>query len=428
MKKLEALEVRNLSVYTKTERILDNINLSLSEGERLLVVGRSGSGKTTLLRSITGIARDLYNLVVEGSVKVYGESILDVYEASKHFYYVPQEPWYSIASPYPVLDILFRGSTNFKLVEELAKKLGVYNKLFEASINLSAGEAQRIAILKALVSKAKILLIDEVTSYLDRESRKRVVEAIKTASEYGATVVVVDHDIELWRGYVDKVLYIDKGAATIYEDPVQTPIYEDYKSLESVLRGVERGCLCGDEVVEVRGVWFRYPDSGEYVLKDISFSVYSGELVWVRGGSGRGKSTLLKILAGVLKPGKGVVRRFVESIQLVPENPLHYISNPLAGDEINWSIGLAKIAGLENVLKTPIAFLSSGERRRLAIASAFMRQPRVLLIDEPTVGLDPWNAASIIKLLISLQKMGSAIVVASHGEELEYVSTKVVGV
>ncbi|MEM0027333.1 MAG: ATP-binding cassette domain-containing protein [Ignisphaera sp.] len=425
MRELKALEVRNLSVYSSTKEILRNVNFSLSSGEILLVTGRSGSGKTTLLRSLIGIARELYGLSLSGSVSVYGNKISNTYEASKYFYYVPQEPWYSISFPYPAMDILFKSiDIDAKAVEEMAKRLGVSHKLFDSSINLSAGEAQRIAFLEALASKAKIILIDEITSYLDRESRRQVVEAVKLASEYGETIVVVDHDIFSWRGIANKILYIEKGIATMFDDPMETPIYEDFKALEYTIKNIERFDADTEKVIEVDNIWFKYPDSKEYILKGISFDVFSGDLIWVRGGSGRGKSTLLKILAGILKPSRGSVKRFVRGVQLVSENPLHYISNPTAGDEIGWNKEIARIAGLEDALNTPIAFLSSGERRRLAIASAFIRQPKALLIDEPTVGLDPWNSIAVIKLLTMLQQRGSAIVVASHGEELGYIATK----
>ena len=429
MKKPEALEVRNLFVKSSTKIILKNISFSLSEGEKLLVVGRSGSGKTTLLRSIVGIARELYNLHVQGAVTVYGEHINDAYKASKYLYYVPQEPWYSISSPYPIMDIMFKNSgVSIDVVEEIARRIGVYNKLFDSAMNLSAGEAQRIALLEALVSNAKIVLIDEITSYLDKESVKNVIDAIKVASEYGVTVIVVDHDVFTWRGIIDKVLYIENGVGTLFEDPIQTPVYEDFKKLEEMLRNIAKTGIGENKIFEVNNLWFKYPDSPEYILKNISFTVFSGELVWLRGSSGKGKSTLLKILAGVLKPSKGIVKKYARGIQLVPENPLHYISNPTAGDEIQWNVEIARIAGLENVLNTPIAFLSSGERRRLAIASAFIKQPKALLIDEPTVGLDPWNAIAILKLLTMLRERGSAIVVASHGAEIEHVATKIIGV
>ena len=427
-----ALEVRELSVYSSTKRIIDKISFSLERGEVALITGRSGAGKTTLLRSLVGVAKELYKLDVNGSVTVYGEKIRNSLEASKYFYYVVQEPWYSISSPYPILDIISKADTDINTVEDLAKRLGIHHKLFDSTTNLSAGEAQRVALLEALVSNKKVVLVDEITSYLDKESKQRVVDAIKMLSECGITAVVVDHDVTIWRSIVDKVIYIDNGKAQIFYDVTETPVYQALKDLENELTSLRNSCnrldKSDEKVLEASDVWFKYPDSNSFVLRGVDVDVYRGEIVWLRGGSGKGKSTLLKILAGILKPSRGYVKRYYDSVQLVPENPLHYISNPTVCEELNWRRDVAELAGLENSFNTPIAFLSSGERRRLAIASAYIRAPTILLIDEPTIGLDPWNAQRVLKLLIDLRSRGTAIVVASHGEELQYISSRVVEV
>jgi ATPase components of various ABC-type transport systems, contain duplicated ATPase len=432
LKEPAALEVKNLSVYANSQTILRGITFSLEKGERLLVVGRSGSGKTTLLRSLTGIAQEIFRLSVFGSVSVYGEKVLNSVEASKHFFYVPQEPWYSIATPYPVLELLFDNRCNMclKSIESFARKLGVYEKLYEASTDLSAGEVQRLALLQALAVKSHTVLIDEITSYLDSEARRNVVEAVKIISEQGVAVVVVDHDIELWRGSVDKVLYIESGVGKLYEDPMDTPMALDLKRLRNELKNSKHVVESsrGTPVLVAEGVWFKYPDAADYILKDVYVTIHPHEVTWIRGGSGKGKSTLLKVLAGVLKPSRGWVKRFIKEVQLVSENPLHYISNPTVGEELQWDTSLAMLIGLESKLDTPITLLSSGERRRLAIASAFRKQPKLLLIDEPTVGLDPWNAIAVVKLLSLLQSRGSAIVVASHGEEFECIASRIVEV
>jgi energy-coupling factor transport system ATP-binding protein len=432
LKKRVVLEVKNLTVYANSRTILRNISFSLEEGERLLVVGRSGSGKTTLLRSLVGIAQEVFGLTVSGSIHVYGERVSNSAKASKHFFYVPQEPWYSIAAPYPILELIFDDRCNdcLESVEKFSRKLGIHEKLYKASTDLSAGEAQRIALLQALISKYHVVLIDEVTSYLDPEAKRSVVEAVKAISEQGTAVIIVDHDTELWRGKVDGVLHIDKGAIRLYDDPAETPIALDLEKLKYELKNLRQMMKYseGASVLITENVWFKYPDSDTYILKDVHMTVHQHEITWIKGKSGRGKSTLLKVLAGVLKPSRGQVKRFVNEVQLVSENPLHYISNPIVGEELQWDNNIAALVELDDKLNVSIMFLSSGERRRLAIASAFQKQPKLLLIDEPTVGLDPWNAIAITKLLSMLQSKGSAIVVASHGEEFQYIASRVVEV
>jgi len=145
----------------------------------------------------------------------------------------------------------------------------------------------------------------------------------------------------------------------------------------------------------------------------------------IRGASGRGKTTLLKVLAGIYRASRGFVKARAKP-QLVPENPLLYISSPTPREELGGDEGLARVAGLANRLDTPIAFLSGGERRRLAIASAYRRSPELLLLDEPSVGLDPWSALSVAKLVSHLARSGSAVVIATHDPYLRFLGTRVV--
>lgn len=421
------MEADSITVQAGGRRILSNVSFTLQKGEKLLVTGRSGSGKTTLLRTLSGIAGELYNLSIHGRVVVCGDRIQSSAEASRHVYYVPQEPWYSISAPYPILS-LRNTSERYSDVIEFARLLGVEHKLFDSSTNLSSGEAQRIALLDAFLSNRRLVLIDEASSYLDRESRVKLVEAVRSLSEYGVSFIIVDHDVVLWRGCVDSVLYMDGGVSRVYEDADETPVYEDFKNLERAAGGFRRNSVDGGVVLEARDVWFRYPDSNVYTVKRFSIDIRRGEIVWLRGRSGSGKTTLLKILSRILKPSRGYLRYVggVKTAQLVPENPLHYITNPTVGEELMGSTSTAREFNLEELWSTPIAFLSSGERRRLALASAYLRNPELLLIDEPTIGLDPWNALKVLTMLYSLSLKGCSLVIASHGDEVGLISHRVV--
>ncbi len=425
MSERKVLELRRLSVASEDRRILDDITLDLYEGEVLLVAGRSGSGKTTLLRTIAGIAGELLGLRVEGFVRVCGEKPLKPENVAKHVFYVPQEPWFSISCPYPVYELLSYTSRTLEEVSKALRELGVEHKLWDSSTNLSAGEAQRVALAEAMLSEKKLVLVDEVTSYLDPESRRKAINAVRKLAEQGTAVIVVDHDVARWRGIASRVLYLENGRAKLFDDPLETPIYAELEKLKR--SRIELDTASGARVLEARSLWYRYPDGEDFVLKGIDLEVRQGEILWIRGASGCGKSTLLKILAGILAPSRGWVER-PRATQLVPENPLLYLSAPTPREELGDRVDLARSLGLEECLDTPILMLSSGERRRLAIASAYMREPRLLLIDEPTIGLDPWNARRVLELLAELARRGSGIAVASHGEELSVVATSILEV
>ena len=407
------VEVQSLSVSADSVEILRRVDFALSRGELLLVVGRSGSGKTTLLRALLGIAPEL-GLKVRGRVRVLGSAPGDV-RALQRIVYVPQEPWFAIASPYPLTELLTFTKARLSDIVEVCKRLGIVDKLESNTMHLSPGEVQRLLIAEARLSSSSLLIIDEATSYLDPEARREVAKLVRELVDEGAAAIVVDHDIDLWRGLHDRVLELYGGEARLLSDVVESRVFEELQELKRVLRGMRR-CSApsrGSPVLEVEDLWFRFPDADDYIIKGLTFSVLQGSMTLLKGVSGRGKTTLLRILAGLYRPTKGRVR-VLSKPQLVPENPLLYLSSPTVAEELRGDLELAKMVGLEHRFHAPIGVLSSGERRRLAVASAFSRSPRVVLIDEPSVGLDPWSAIQIVRILDTLRRRGCAVVVASH--------------
>ncbi len=431
MKEQKVLNVKDLCVYANNKRIVCLPRLEIEPGEIVLLTGVSGSGKTTLLRSFTRIAVDVYRLRVEGRIELLGHKLngLSIESIARNVWYVPQEPWYAITTPYPIYEITAL-NRDMEYIYRVAKDLGIHDKIMDATINLSAGEVQRILFLEALLSNTKLVLLDEITSYLDEMNRSRIVWIVKALSRMGISTIVVDHNLDLWIGVATKVLNIENGVAIEFEDFRETPMYSRYLEYKKILKDLQREFQIvdlGKEVIRVRDLWYRYPDAQDYILKDIGFDCHEGEIVWIKGVSGSGKSTLLKVLAGIYRPSRGCIDR-PKSIQLVPENPFLYLSAPTTIEELDNDIEIAKIFNLQHVLDTPIMSLSSGERKRLALASAYRRSRKALLVDEPSIGLDPINTIAIFKALLNLVKEGLCIVIASHLDTLRYISRSIVEV
>jgi ABC-type multidrug transport system ATPase subunit len=272
-----------------------------------------------------------------------------------------------------------------------------------------------------------VLLVDEVTAYVDEDARVEAARLLRRVADEGRAVVVVDHDLELWRGLADSVVYLERGRAAAYGSVEEVPLYparklalERARELSEKLRGFR-----GSECLRAEDVWFRYPGSRGHVLRGVSLEAACGSVTVVAGRSGRGKTTLLKVLAGLYRPEKGRVARRRRP-HYVPENPLLYLSEPTAGEELGWDLEAAKVFGLEHALETPIGVLSSGERRRLALASAVRRGAGVILVDEPTVGLDYSTAVSVVEALASAAEEGVAVVVATHSRILRELAQSVV--
>ena len=420
-----AVYVDNLRVFSRRGKpIIKEASFKLSEGDLAIVIGRSGSGKTTILRALAGVATNIFGLRVEGSIKIMGSkpslSVLRDFVS-----YIPQEPWSAIASPYPLVELTSFSRASRSEALEILEELGLGNVVNENTSCLSPGEIQRLLIAEAYLMHSKVLLIDEALSYLDPKSRVEVAKLIKELVEEGATAIVVDHVLDPWLDSYTKVIMVEDGVAREVENVSETGYLE---ALESCLKRFEKLRPLHREseyVIEVDNLWFRYPDSKSYVLKGVSLRVGVGEVVVIKGASGRGKSTLLKVLAGIYRASRG--RKVVRyGLQLVPENPLLYISSPTPREELGGDEGLAELAMIKHCLDTPIAFLSGGERRRLAIASAFSRSPKLLLLDEPSVGLDPWSALSVAELISRLCKAGSSVVIATHDPYLSKLGSSVI--
>ena len=430
-----AVEVKNLTVWyqNQNEPVLRNISFRLARGEVLLVYGKSGSGKTTLLRAITGTIGKIIGGRVNGKIRLYG---LDPYNTSprtllKLIGYVPQEPWYSIIAPTTwgelILNQLLIEEYDEDFINKVLEHYSLHNLRNRLTYTLSAGETQRLIIASSIVRKAKILLLDEPTSFLDEEHRHRLVSYIRRVINNDVTVIVVDHNIELWANIVDKILVLDRGLMKYFGKPdgleKEYPFNVHLGSIGRILRP-------GKEfILNARNIWYRYPGSNEYVLKGIDLQVRKGEFLWIKGPNGSGKTTLLKILSGILKPSRGIVYKHSKVIY-IPENPLLYFSEPTIADEVGFSRKakqLLELVGLSEIAQRKLRFTSSGERRRAAIASAIARGYSIICLDEPTAGLDPFSKKNVIEALIHVVNEEKAtIIVASHDDIFKEIATSII--
>ena len=432
MREQEALlRVENLSVrYSRDREALQNITISIDRNESLLITGPSGSGKTTFLRILLGLIPNLIKAQVKGLVRFLDhDPRKDMAYIAKNVVYIPQEPWDGITTPYVWSEIEY-----FANIEDIEEVLGIVRLgkhiKNRSTFTLSAGETQRLLIAIALGSKCRAILADEPLSYLDKQNVEVMLYLFKKLRSLGISLIVVDHGIEKWKGIVDKALLIDNGEIKYFGDTDHLlDIYRDSLSISFSKGKFMKKSV--EKVIEVRDLSYRYPDSDRYVLTNLSFDIGKGELVLIKGASGRGKTTLLKILAGVLKPSKGYVRRYGK-VLYIPDNPLLFFSEPTVREEV---MGIDRIRGRELLEKLglwdlkdrAIAKLSVGERKRVAIVSAIIRGADVILFDEPTVGLDPYNKIKVVDVVLkAMEKSNVAIVVATHDHVFDDIADRVI--
>ncbi len=411
------IEVRDLNIVFDGTSILSNLNLTVSEGEAVLITGPSGSGKTTLLRVILGIIPNVIPGLVRGFIEPEPRMV------RSKAYYVPQEPWFSVVTPYVWSEILSFTPSQLTLedVEDTLSAWDMSGYAFRTTYTLSAGELQRLALMVARLSRKEVVLLDEPASHLDSKNAEKVVGMVNVLRNSGIAVIIVDHDVKAWMGLVDKAYVLKNG--TLDED-----ITSYYKEFDKLVGDLSKPEVRGDTVLEVRVTKYRPPGSRKVVLEDVEFTVRKGEIVLVKGPSGSGKTTLLRLLATSAKePVLGVKTNITGRLIYVPDNPLLYFTEPTAAKEVGEG-GIERLRefGIRGRESTPITRLSTGERRRVAVASALARGASIIVMDEPTVGLDVINKVRVLKAIVKAAEDGAAFVIASHDPLVERIANNVV--
>lgn len=401
---MRTVVVEDLRVSIGDKVILDNISLHVEEGEIVLITGRCGSGKTTLLKVLSGVIPFIYTgFKVVGRVEVVGlnprEAVLKGFIA-----YIPQD--------------IYTFLMGCDVCEEL-EVVGIQSRGFEYLCRrpietLSDGELYRLLIYIALHRDTKVILVDEPSAHLDRETFLDILGKLRRlAEERGIAVVIADHRVDYFHSYVDKVVNI--GCEQRSEDIYHRVMY----------RGSRDSVENSRYLVYVNYLKIVFRD--RMLFDNLSLQVYEGEVFGVIGRNGVGKTTLLKILAGIIPYSYGEV--FVEKpVFYIPQRPIYWFSSGSVRDEINKYIEIfrrgldvddvVELFYLEKVADRNPYTLSVGEARKLSMALAYIARPRVLLFDEPLLGLDRDSEEVFIELLESIRKHRGAVVMASHSRDL----------
>lgn len=357
-----------------------------------------------------------------------------------------------------------------RMVYEALQFLGILHLAERDITSLSGGEKQKVAIASALVYMPKCIILDEPTSQLDPSAAEEVINLIKKINEeLGITIIVIEHRVNRWFDAVDSIAIMNKGQLELFKNKedfydncsqeqfIFMPDYlkffkkVNFKAMPKNFRDARIKFLNSDitvkkeekeildknaeNLIEIKKMSCKY-DSKE-VLSDVNFNVNKGDFISIMGANGAGKSTLLKAIMG-LKEYKGTIklhnndlkdmniRDIAKHIGYVSQNPNDYLSKDSVYDEIrftmdNYDIYDEKV--IEKVLKALDIYdikdknprdLSGGQRQRVAIASILVLKPEIILLDEPTRGLEGDLKNKLGNILKNLNQQGTAIVLVTH--------------
>ena len=476
---MELLAIKDLSFrYAGSDSAaISGVSFSVERGDFLAVCGATGSGKSTLLRLIK---RELAPRgKAEGEILFCGKPLceLDDRKAAQKIGYVAQRPEEQIVTDRVWHELAF-GLENLGLptgvirrrVAETACFFGIEEWFDKSTDELSGGQKQLLSLASVMVMQPELLLLDEPTARLDPIAAGDFINAVERLNrDLSLTVIMISHCLEDVLPVANRVLALEGGRVAEYgETRKAVGKIKNIPSLAGALPAAARlysrlgaDCECpltvregrdliehnfGSSVralppeeyvhsknvaLEFSGVYFRYSREQEDVLRGLELKVYENEIFCLLGGNGSGKSTALAAAAGLIKPYAGNIRVFGKKVTdrefaraglltLLPQDvQTVFIKSTVRAElaDANVTEG-ALTQELDRLMDRHPYDLSGGQQQLLALAKALAARPRLLLLDEPTRGLDAGAKAEFVSVLRKLRDGGMTVVLVTHDAEL----------
>lgn len=487
---MEILSIKDLtfSYPNKENFALQNVNLSINSGDFVVVCGQSGSGKTTLLRMLKKEIAP--HGEKQGAVYYKGEDVekLDDKISAQKIGFVFQKPdqqivtdkvWHELAFG---LESLGYDSDYIRLrVGEMANYFGITSLFRKKTTELSGGQKQLMNLASVMAMSPDVIILDEPTSQLDPITANDFITTLKKINdELGLTVIIIEHRLQEVFPIADKVAVMEDGKVICYDTPRNVceklsnhPMSQGFPSAVRIWQksGSKGECPLTvkegrnfinlnfserklplrntipntEDIITLKDVFFRYEKGGNDILSGTNLSIKKGEHFCILGGNGSGKTTTLKILAGLLKPYRGKViidnNKMTKKttadfnrlgVAMLPQNPESVFLKSRVIDDYtelckikgieksNYEGKINSVAeklGIKDLLENHPYDLSGGEIQKCALGKVLISEPKILLLDEPTKGVDAYSKLSLSKILQEIKSDGVTIITVTHDVE-----------
>lgn len=483
-------EIKDLTfsyAAAKGKHSLENVSLTIEQGEFLVLCGKSGSGKSTLLRQLKTVLTP--NGKRTGEILFRGVPLKQVSdrEQSEKIGFVMQNPddqivtdkvWHELAFGLESLGCdqkEMRGR-----VAEMACYFGIQDWFHRDVATLSGGQKQLLNLASIMAMQPEVLILDEPTSQLDPIAASDFLNTVrKINTELGTTVIITEHRLEDIFPYADRAVVMEKGRVIADDTPgkvgqllfeqenpmfaaMPTPVRVYYgaggtgESPLTVRQGrswlsrrfpnrPEKDTVAFPPLPEevnnpalvLKELWFRYEKDSPDILRGVSAEIPTGSLYAILGGNGAGKSTTLKAISGICRPYRGKVTLFGKPLDkyksselfhrclaMLPQDPKSLFVKKTVREDLSEMTRekssierIAALCQITELLDSHPYDLSGGEQQRAALAKVLLTEPKMLLLDEPTKGIDSFFKETFAGILSDLKKQGITIVMVSHDVE-----------
>jgi len=457
--------VENLNFSYEEHQTLQNISFSIEEGQFIALCGLTGSGKSTLLRLLKKELQPVGTL--EGTILYNGIPVAEA--PATAISYVMQNPdeqlvmekvWQELA--FPLENQCVPTEEMEQRIAEVLHYLGIHQLFNKRTATLSGGQKQLVNLAVALITQPKLLLLDEPTAQLDPLAATKFIELLdRIHRELGITIFIVEHRLEDLVPIVDELIILENqtilykeapatllpklqqhpilrafGAAPyisakVHISPLALTVREAKQNFPKVTVPLEKPKATLDTVpiLTAQNLYFRFEKKSPDLLNELQLQVGQADVLAIVGGNGTGKSTLLQVLAGILKPYKGKINQHSPNkhpFVLLPQNPATLFMKNTVREELDSVKKVAtadfetrkdfivSLLKLEPLLSLHPSDLSGGQQQLVAFAKVYCLHCPIVLLDEPTKGLDVDVKSLIGQAIQQLQQEKASVVIVTH--------------